>query len=501
MATDETRPVDSSARITEQLRVLRERRWLILACVVITTVAAAAATLTATKEYSATARLLVEPHDELRSSVLGSGFSAQDADRQAATDLELFSLEPIAASVIRDLNLSMSPSALLSKVEADTKGTSNLIAVSATTDDPHTSSRVANAFGREYIAFRLTSNRRRLDTALSQVRAQITRLEPLGRTPELTQLKDQEDQIQLLRTLETGGASLVEPARPPGEASSPKPKRDIPLALVFGLLLGVALAFFRDKLDQRIKDEDHVRALLPDVPIVGMIPGRHGRSTRALETEGFRTLNTNLGFLNVGRPLQTLLITSSMAGEGKSTTSMNLALAMAERGRAVILFESDMRRPGLSTSFSLRGEPGVSNLLAGMGSVEEYLVPLQVDSSTNGRGPAAVLSGLVQFLPAGPSPPNPQALLDDGRIDDVLKKTTELADTVVIDGTPVGPFSDMLPVARRVDGVIVVVRLNYTRRGELGRLLDQLDQASIRPLGIVLFGVKAEQTDYHYARH
>jgi Mrp family chromosome partitioning ATPase len=156
-----------------------------------------------------------------------------------------------------------------------------------------------------------------------------------------------------------------------------------------------------------------------------------------------------------------------------------------------------MRRPALSDS--LRADPrvGVSQILAGAGTVETSVQERPVDATLNGSGPTPALYGEVSIVPAGPKPQNPQILLGDRPLAALLDAAGRKGDRVIVDGPPVGAFSDMLPVARKVDGVIVVARLHHSRRDELARLRRDLDNAGVRPVGLVLLGATVEVSRYH----
>jgi Mrp family chromosome partitioning ATPase len=143
----------------------------------------------------------------------------------------------------------------------------------------------------------------------------------------------------------------------------------------------------------------------------------------------------------------------------------------------------------------------VSNFLSGHGgTITDYLEQVNVQRTRkNGHGPSAALSGDLTVVPAGPVPPNPQGLLTSASLDSLLAQARTYGDKVVIDGTPLGPFSDMLPVAKRADGVILVIRLYHSRRDEVARLMEALDQANIRPLGVVLYGAETIHSGHYYS--
>lgn len=495
----ENQRAELGARIRAVIRTLRDGKWLILACVLLATGTAILYSLQATPVYKATASLLVR-QDDLNYTVGLPSSSSTDPEREAATDLELLSTVTLAQRVKRQLALRLSPEDILTKVETSAEGTSSVISITASDPVRVRSAQLANAFATQYILFRRDSDRRRYTEAIGLVERQIAQSEASGESDSrIGELRNQAAQLEQLRALQDGNAEVVQRAGVPVDRASPKPVTNALLGVLFGLMLGVALAMLKNVLDRRIKDEDQVRFLLPDVPIVASIPTSRGSvRDRRREVEGYRNLRTNLAFLDVNNSQRSLLITSATSGEGKSTTSLNLALAMTEADEEVLLIEADLRRPGLSHHFNLGGQPGVSNLLSGFGTLAEYTETVSVNGDSSASGPTTALAGEVSVLPAGPIPPNPQALLGGGGLDRLLSAAEKKADTVIVDGTPIGPLSDMLPLAQRVDGVILILRLYHTSRDELKRLKTRLTQASVEPIGVVVFGAPSAEADDYY---
>jgi succinoglycan biosynthesis transport protein ExoP len=517
---------DLGAQLREQFRVLRERKWLIVICAILTTAAALAYSLTTDKEYQATTKLLLQPSDDLGTSVVGLPPSASvDPVRSAATDLALVRQPDLAARVIARKNLDETPSQLLANVSATAEGNSNLLAITVTNRSPQAAADIANAYGRQYVKFRAANDRARIGRALAGVENRLKTVDSSSSTAR--SLRKQVQQLELLASVQTGNAAIIQPALPNSTPVKPRPVRNALIALLFGILLGVALAFLRDRLDPRLKKEEDVRELLPGVPTIASIPSwRHGMRGKSLEAEGFRGLQTTLSLLDSDQSIKSMLVTSATVGEGKSTTSLNLAVAMAERDESVLLLEGDLRRRGLSQRLGLANRRGVANLLRGEGELNEYVVQVSLDDRNgsnateyvNGNGhvhanggngyhrgrtngvPDPGLSGIVGFLPAGKVLRNPHTLLNGRGLTRLLHDAGSAADKVVIDGTPVGLVSDMLPVARDVDAVIVITHLYHTRRNELKRLVQQLDQAGITPFGLVVFGVESDRTYNAYMR-
>jgi len=487
---------DAGSQLREQLRVLREQRWLIVACILLTATAALLYSATKTPQYSASARLLVQP-DDLRSILTGNYTATDDPQRQAATDLELLTLPAVAKRVVNRVSFETDVDTLLAQVTAAAEGNSRLLSVTAEGTDPEQTADIANAFAREYVDYRAETISARYRRARAQVLTRLAQVQGGSDPAQVERLREQADSLQLLAS-QSSDASVVQPAGIPSEPFAPKPTRNIALGLVFGGLIGIALAFLRDKLDRRVKKEEHVRAIFPEVPVIASIPTWNGGSrSKGLEVEGYRNLQTNLSFLGVSKAERTLLITSAVAGEGKSTTALNLALAMAERDDAALLVEADLRRPGLSRELGADDQPGLSMILSGTGRLDDYRGRIEVDEQPGRKG-VSVLAGEVDFLPAGPVPPNPQALLSSKRLEEFLVDANHAADTVIVDGPPLGTFADMLPLATMADGVIVVVRLYHSRRDQLQRLREQLAQNAVHPVGIVLFGTSAKNSETYY---
>lgn len=202
---------------------------------------------------------------------------------------------------------------------------------------------------------------------------------------------------------------------------------------------------------------------------------------RSPEAEAYRTLRTNVQFSGVDRPIKVIAVTSAGAGEGKSTTLANLALALAETGARVVVVDADLRRPALHTLFGLSNEDGLSNAILH----PDRPLPLR----SGGRD-------TVQVLTSGPVPPNPAELIGSPRLDDILARLREQAEYVVVDTPPVTGLSDTATLAPRVDGVVLVVGAGVTRRDLARRAKEQLERVHARVLGVVLTGVKAEASVY-----
>jgi Mrp family chromosome partitioning ATPase len=191
-------------------------------------------------------------------------------------------------------------------------------------------------------------------------------------------------------------------------------------------------------------------------------------------------------------------VTSASVGDGKSTTSLCLAIAMVEREDSVLIVEADLRRKGISAHLDLSDHPGVADALAGRGELAAFRTYVsrnggleavrQAPARTSTAIADPMAEGTMAVVPAGEAPREAvHRLMTADRLRRLLYEATTLADRVVVDGAPLGATAEMLPVAAQVDGIVVVVRLYHTRRDELERLAAQLAAAELRPAGLVVY--------------
>ena len=204
---------------------------------------------------------------------------------------------------------------------------------------------------------------------------------------------------------------------------------------------------------------------------------------RSAVAEAYRTLAANLQLASVDRQVQTVGVTSPAAGEGKSTTIANLAIALADNGRRVVLVDADLRRPALHELFGLSNREGLVNLL----TEEQDPLPLQ-DTGTPG----------LQLLASGPPPPNPLYLLTSRRLDQALARARAQADVVLVDTPPAAILADAALLAPRLDGMLLVVSAGRTRRDLARRAKEQLERTGSNVLGVVLVNVRESAKLYEY---
>src|SRR3954452_24677461 len=275
------------------------------------------------------------------------------------------------------------------------------------------------------------------------------------------------------------------------------------LAGLLGAFIGLIIALIRDRLDDRLKSEEDVAEALPDVPILAIVPTRRrGKAWRRSAAESYHNLRVNLSAAN-GRGPVSVLVTSGMGRDGKTTPALNLGLALPEEARAALVVDGDLRRPRVTEMINSPKGDGVVNVLAGQTALADAATVHKFEVDGNGlrlgSGPAVTVRGDVAVLPAGRITVPPQKLITDDSITRLLDQAREAGRPVVVDGPPLGLFGDMLPVAKHVDAVVLVVRLYHTRVRSIQTLLRQLHSAGVVPLGIVVLGGQAREQAYYGA--
>ena len=268
------------------------------------------------------------------------------------------------------------------------------------------------------------------------------------------------------------------------------------LGLASGFCLAVLLAFLIEYLDNKIKSPDEIRKHL-GLPCLGLVPKipaadlkGHGapllnNGVPAMFGEAFRAVRTNV-FFAAGDETETLLVTSTGPGEGKSLIASNLAVGFALAGQRVLLIDADMRRPRVHEIFAIAQEPGLSELMAGQSPASQ-----SVTASPSIPG--------LWLLPAGTIPPNPAELLSSKRFRQFTDAVRREFDWVIIDSPPVMAVTDAALLAHHASGVVFVVASEITGRPVALTALEQLDAAHARFVGAVLNGVDIKRNAFFYA--
>ncbi len=291
---------------------------------------------------------------------------------------------------------------------------------------------------------------------------------------------------------QTVAATIISPAETPLRPTTPRTAQNLALGLVVGLLLGVGQAILRDVLDTRVRTEQDIERVT-DRAVIGTITLAPARKKGVLGVvadintpgaESYKRLRTNLQFLGLEAGHRAIVVTSTVAGEGKTTTAVNVAVSMAMAGERVLLIDADLRRPRVASHFGLEGGAGLTSVLIGRATLDDVIQT---------HGP----SGL-DVLASGPIPPNPSELLGFTGMADLLSEATHTYDVVILDTPPLLPVTDAAILSHITSGALIVVGSRIVRRAELAAAVDSLDQVDTRVLGLVLNKVQKEDEDHYY---
>ena len=440
------------------LRVIRTRWITILVTAFVTILAAVAFTLLQTPLYQASTRLFVSTVGGTSVSDLYSGNRL--SQERVLSYAQLITGETLAQRTIDRLNLDMDSQTLKERVTAKVKPSTVLIDVSVVDASPVRARDIANALSDEFVVMV-----RELETPAQ------------GAQPDARVVVEQRATV-------------------PPKPVVPKKLRNLTLGILFGGILGVGLAILRDVFDNTVNGREELDKITGS-SVVGVVPfDKNRRQSPAISfesdnspaAESFRKLRTNLQFLSVDSPPRLIVITSSVPNESKSTTAINIALALAETDHNVLLVDGDMRRPSLARYLDMVGSVGLSNVLSGSASLDDV-----IQESKFPR---------LKLLAAGPTPPNPSELLGSMVAKKVLGELRDRYDYVIIDTSPLLAVTDGAILATQSDGAILLVRAGETRREQLKYAVGILNDVGATILGSVLSMVPTKRTGaYNYSYH
>ena len=469
-------------------RVVRERWWIVAVTTVLCVVASLAVSLTSQKTYEATSRLVFR--DPGFSSAVTGGASvfpsSTDPQREAATNTELVRSVEVAQLVVDDLDLNETAEQLLASVTISDEENTDVVDITSASADPELAAAIANSFAEQYVSYRRKSDREKIQQGERLLRERIEATP--AQSPDRSDFQAALRTLVLLESVQTGNAEVIDTASPPSSPSSPTPKRDAILALIFGLVLGVSLALILDLLDRRVKSaEDFERRF--GLRSLAAIPQRlftEGHDDDGSVAEPFLILRSAVDYRSSWDEIKVILVTSAGPGEGKTTVAVNLARSLALGGQQVALVEADMRRPSVGRLVDLGPVgPGLSTALAMDTPVVNDLV-------------ADVVTPNLRVLPSGPPPPNPAELVRRRRMSEILEYLSSDNDVVIIDSPPLLPVADTQTLLSlpQIDTVLVVARAYQTTRQEITRARAILKRHEAEPLGLVICGTR-DRLDYY----
>jgi capsular exopolysaccharide synthesis family protein len=462
------------------------RRWPLVVAVVIASVAVLVASHERkAKSYSATASVAFQSATLSDSALQVTPAGSSEPQREADTEVLIAHSPEVAEAVRQQLHIQAGTSELLSLVKVEAAPTADVLNVVAATGDPQYSARLANAFAEQYIAFQTKSQLAGIETAQGKLEQQIRAL-PVGSAERPTLIQSLQ-RLAALRAVAGGDANIIGRATPPASPSGAGLAETAVIGLLVGLALALALVFLLESLDRRIKtieefEQGYRLPALAGIPQAAFRAARRSDWGSGEMLEPYRILRSALDFTAVARRLDTLLVTSAVAGEGKTTVAVNLAHAVALTGRRTVLVEFDLRRPTFAAHFDMDPSIGLTTALTGGAPLGEMLVQ-----------PLHDLPNLL-VLPAGLLPHNPSEMLGSARIAEVIAELAAGESMVIIDAPPLNPVADaqVLLNAPTIDATIVVARANRTTRDAVRRARAILDRHIVEPVGVVITGIRDE---------
>lgn len=494
------------------LAILWRRKGVIAVTVAVTVIVTVIGTLMMTPIYVASTTLRVAtaasgPVEAVRYDVIY-------ADRLMNTYTKIATSRPVLQELTQKLGLDTPP-----QIELEILANTELMQITVEDQNPILAAEAANTLAEILTAQNrelstgggktaqeilseqlaqmedeLNQARREYESLVVQLPEDSKRITAASRAIELkeqvyTTLLNQYERARVAEAVRANTVSIVEPAVVPQTPSKPRQELNIALGVMVGLVGGLGLAFLFENLDTTLYTTEQIEAVtesatlgqIPTIVSQQQITFLNGNSPQG---EAFRRLRTNIFMLDPETPLQTLLVASAEPGEGKSTIVANLALAMAQSGRKVIIVDGDLRLPTLHQIFNLLNEIGLSSILR----QEVMLAEAVQDSQIPG----------VQVLTSGPLPPNPAELLGSPQMTTLLEQLRQQFDLVLLDTPALLAVTDAVVLALAVDGVILVVGCTQARQETVEAACRQLTAVKARLIGVIVNRAEQAGSYYHY---
>jgi capsular exopolysaccharide synthesis family protein len=490
------------ATVRDYVRVLRQQRVLIALVALVFGAAAFLISSQQAKRYGAEAAMeFSEPTQAY--DLIGQPIGSRQApDQLAAAGAELVTRQPVANAVGRALKLKVPSRQLLGLVDAQPESRTNFVIVQAHSSSPVLAARIANEFARQ--AERITDNaaRARFQRAADTIQQQLKDLKPSPQNA-LSRSLARERLVRLQSVIDVvDAARIVRRADVPTSASSPSPVRDGIVGLLVGLTLGIIAAFIRDALDPRVRGSGAMG--FEPLPLLGHISNEVMGRARFLANgrrpvapvflEHFQILRRNIEFLDPEAPPRSVVVTSPLAEEGKSTVAASVAWASVVSGRSTLLVECDLRRPSLAQKLEIQPTPGLADYLLGDVGPNDVLQTVEVQAAPLGGNTNKEISdsrrSLVCITAGRLRASSPPELFDSARFRQFLEQVAQVYDLVVLDCAPLLPVADTLELIPQADAVLLCLRARHTTVEQVRSAKTALERFPARPTGIVLTDVR-----------
>lgn len=511
------------------LDIFWRRKWMILVFVaVVTTGVVGAMMLLKTPRYESSTDIL-QRRSGLDKALIGSELfleSESQPERKMETAAELVVSPEVVNGVSNKLGDRLEGRDPASLVDVNVLKKTDILRVTASDPDPQLAADVANTFAAEYINWRRNVDHEVLQQAKAPIEAQLRTFSPEDHESVTYRvLSDKLESLKLIEAVQTGDLEVVKTAVVSPDPSSPNAMRIGTIAFIASLIGSVGMVFFIEQLDNKVRSVDEIIAEI-DKPVLATIPRvsnlRGNGSLLTLSkpsspgSEAYRLLKTNLSFVEPDKPVKSILLTSATPEDGKSITLANLAVTLARSGRRVIIIEADFRRPILSEYLELEGAIGLTNTIADSCSLVESLQVIEVEKLVIGHQKSLHENRIKEVLSeamfkenanseikpiycavSGPLPPNPGELSASEKMGTIITEAGKYADVVLVDSPPIGLVGDAASLAARVDGVILVIKLNHNTREHLRHLRDFSEAIPCKTLGIVATNTSGDGSYYY----
>lgn len=465
------------------VRLVWRWKWLLGAIVITIPVAVYLLSKQLPKTYEASTTVFVQATTVSSSDEPGAITVSTSSPQNIARLVETPLVADVAAKRLGEPDLDGRDLLGSITAELDTQlaaGDSNFLTITAQDEDPERARDIAAAFAQALATKRTRQAQEAIDETIKSLSDQAGAIAALGPTAKLD-LAKQLQELRTLRASQQNTTEIVDPVVKPGAPISPQPRRNAMLAGVFALLLAAGLLPLLDRLDRRIRSVEQLEQA-GRAPLLAGIPRAAfpGQRPEPQVREAFQTLRAALTSFNVDRSLATVIVTSPGHGDGKTTVATNLAVALAQDGREVVLVDGDLRQRQVATRMGVKPEIGIEAVLLDGHPVDDALVEVK-----------GVSGGRLRVMSTVSFPPNPSVLLGSQRMKALLAELAEISDIVLIDTPPLMVVGDAIPLLKGVSGTVLVGRLDYTEQDGLAKAAEVIATAGGEIVGVVGTGAPA----------
>ncbi len=502
--------------LRQYVTLLRKWLWLIILCTLLAGVTAFIVSRNSQKIYQASTTLMV--NQAANPSVTAGYQDILTSERLARTYSSLLVSRPVLEETAAQLGISAE--GLQRNITVTPVRDTQLLNIKVEGPDPVLAADIANTLPLVFIEQNRIWQLGRVIESRASVEEEIDNtLNDIARTQEALQAATDEEtrtrleaslaqyrttysnlvtsfqQAKLAETQSINNIVVADSAVVPVNPIRPRTSTNTLLAAVVGAMLALGAVFLIEYLDDTIKNPDDISRVsgLSTLGAIARLKETGGARqliawlrTKAPESEAYRTLRTNIQFSSVDKPIRTLLITSSSPGEGKSTTTANLAVVLAQTGQRVIVVDTDLRRPVQHKVFGVPNNTGLTTALLNGDKIvlDGHLQPTEIEN--------------LHVLTSGPVPPNPSELLGSHRMAKLIETLAEQADIVLFDSPPALAVTDAAVMGRQVDGVLLVADAGATREPALANVTAEMRKIGANVLGVALNRLDTRRGGYYY---